>query len=116
MVLMLAVMALVFVRLRDPNTWRWFARDNDDDNAVVADSEPAGGEESGRDTTGHSDAFRRKGSHFQRRKTGDTRDEREGHRLRQSAGWPSLPPRPAPRLRRPARPRPRKTRRLLTRN
>ncbi len=43
MVLMLVVMALIFVRMRDPSTWRWFARDNDDDNAVVADSEPAGG-------------------------------------------------------------------------
>ena len=25
MVLMLAIMGLIFVRLRDPNTWRWFA-------------------------------------------------------------------------------------------
>ena len=36
MVLMLAIMALIFVRLRDPNTWRFFAQDNDDDNRVVA--------------------------------------------------------------------------------
>ena len=41
MVLMLAIMALIFVRLRDPNTWRWFARDNDDDNPVVAENEKA---------------------------------------------------------------------------
>ncbi len=41
MVLMLAIMALIFVRLRDPSTWRWFARDNDDDNPVVAENEKA---------------------------------------------------------------------------
>ena len=41
MVLMLAIMALIFVRLRDPNTWRFFARDNDDDNSIVAAGEPA---------------------------------------------------------------------------
>ena len=39
MALMLAIMALIFVRLRDPNTWRFFAQDNGDDIQVVADSE-----------------------------------------------------------------------------
>ena len=40
MVLMLAIMGLIFVRLRDPNTWRWFARDNDEQ--IVLASETAG--------------------------------------------------------------------------
>jgi len=35
LVLMLAIMALIFVRLRDPSTWRWFTRDDDDDMRVV---------------------------------------------------------------------------------
>ncbi len=42
MVLMLGIMALIFVRLRDPNTWRMFEHNNDDD-VVVAGNEPASG-------------------------------------------------------------------------
>ncbi len=42
MVLMMAIMALIFVRLRDPATWRWFSRDTDDLVQVAAGSEPAG--------------------------------------------------------------------------
>ena len=42
MVLMLAIMALIFVRLRDPSTWRWFARDDDDDVQVVVQNGSAG--------------------------------------------------------------------------
>ena len=34
MMLMLAIMGLIFVRLRDPNTWGWFARDNDEVQVV----------------------------------------------------------------------------------
>jgi hypothetical protein len=43
MVLMLAIMAVIFTRLRDPSTWRWFSQDNDDDNQVVVQNGPAGG-------------------------------------------------------------------------
>jgi hypothetical protein len=42
MVLMLAIMALIFVRLRDPSTWRWFTRDDDDDVQVVLQNGSAG--------------------------------------------------------------------------
>ena len=43
LVMMMAIMALIFVRLRDPATWRWFARDNDANQVqVVAESVPAG--------------------------------------------------------------------------
>ena len=43
MVLMMAIMALIFVRLRDPATWRWFSRDDDDNQVqVVAGSAPTG--------------------------------------------------------------------------
>ena len=38
MVLMLAIMGLIFARLRDPSTWRWFSRD-DDDSLVVTHNE-----------------------------------------------------------------------------
>ena len=38
LVLMLAIMALIFTKLRDPNTWRFFAQDNDDDIPVVVQS------------------------------------------------------------------------------
>lgn len=41
MVLMLAIMGLIFVRLRDPNTWQFFAQDNDD-NQVVGENESLG--------------------------------------------------------------------------
>lgn len=55
LVIMLAILGMIFSRLRDPSTWSWFARDNDDNpvvtendlaggkNPVVAVSEPAGG-------------------------------------------------------------------------
>ena len=38
MVLMLAILTLIFTRLRDPSTWRMFSRD-DDDSPVVAHNE-----------------------------------------------------------------------------
>ena len=42
LVIMLAILGMIFSRLRDPNTWSWFARDNDD-NPVATENEPAGG-------------------------------------------------------------------------
>jgi len=41
LVLMLAIMGLIFVRVRDPSTWRWFTRDDDDGQQVVARNDPA---------------------------------------------------------------------------
>ncbi len=35
MALMLAIMALIFVQVRNPRTWRFFARDSDDDEQIV---------------------------------------------------------------------------------
>jgi len=43
LVIMLAIMGMIFVRLRDPSTWSWFAQDKDDENPVVAENEPADG-------------------------------------------------------------------------
>jgi hypothetical protein len=45
MAIMLAVVALIFTRMRDPKTWRWLAPDNDGDNPLVAENEPAGGDQ-----------------------------------------------------------------------
>ena len=111
MVLMLAIMALIFVRLRDPSTWRWFARDNDDDNAVVAENEPAGGKKPAKTHPAAADAFRRKGSHLQRRRAGNSGTNEKAADSGKAAAGPRAAPHPLPPVAGRARPRPRKTRR-----
>ncbi len=39
LVIMMGIMALIFVRLRDPSTWRWFARDQADETQVIGDDD-----------------------------------------------------------------------------
>ena len=81
------------MRLRDPNTWRWFARDNDDDQ-VVAENEPAGGKKPLSTPPAAAGVFRGKSGLSRPRRpaqatpasTGKAADSRQGR-----------PARPAPR-------------------